>query len=136
MGASIEAISKVAVWKNEPLQKYCCAFVKAGIDKTIGGLEYCFGPDDIPEESQLSEKDSHLAGCAATMLLKAGIIQCSDKTIPAEGIYGGRRISKRKEARRRKIQLYILTSRFLAEAYLTKNKIDFEPIQERLNFGT
>jgi hypothetical protein len=132
MPADCVAVSKIICWKNPILQRYCCAFVKAGIDCTISGMEICFGPDDIKEESQLEEKDCHLQGCAVTILLNAEIIVPYYGHLPDQRIFGGRRMSHRKNAKNRKIQLYQLTSRGLAESFLEHNKSDFDPVQGEL----
>jgi hypothetical protein len=124
-----EAISQTSIWKNPEVQSYCCAFVKTGLNLLAGGISY-FGSDDIPEDNQ---PISHaIPGCAISMLRTAHIIEDFYGDIPDKKIYHGRRSSGRKLANGRKVNLFRLVSRGIAEEFLSRNKVLFEQQQMEL----
>ena len=124
-----DTICKIATWKHPELQAYACALIETGLDLLQDGISY-FGSDDVPESQQPA---SHaIPGCAASILRQAGVIADFYGTIPAEKIYNGRRKSRRELANGRKINLFQLTSIGIAEEFLRRNKVEFEPIQMRM----
>jgi hypothetical protein len=121
-----ETIGQIAVWKNAELQSYCCTFVRRGLNMLAIGIPY-FGSDDMPEGYQ---PISHaVPGCAISILRSAHVISDYFGNHPQQGIYNGRRTSKRKLANGRKVNLFQITSRVLAEEFLIRNRVPIEPIQ-------
>jgi hypothetical protein len=124
-----EAICKIVIWKHPELRSYCYVLVETGIALLQDGISY-FGSDDVPESQQ---PISHaVPGCAVSILRHAGIITDFFGTIPDENIYHGRRKSKRELANGRKINLFQISSIGIAESFLIRNKIEFEPIQMKM----
>lgn len=131
MSLPCEVIPRIAVHKNAELQRYCFIFVKTGLDLLRDGVSY-FGSDDVPENEQPA---SHaVPGSAISALRIAHVIEDFYGDIPNEGIYHGRRKSKRVSANGRKINLFSISSVGLAERYLEKNRVEFEPLQIGMSF--
>lgn len=129
MTIPLPALCQVSIWKNEPLQRYCCAFIQAGLNAAYYDTPY-FGSDDVPETDQ--PIDHAIPGSAIAMLRQAHVITDFFGDIPADGIIRGRRKSKQESANGRKINLYQLTSISVATTYLVRNHVSAEPCQMEL----
>lgn len=116
-------------FKHAQIQRYATAFISAGIELLDRGVGH-FGSDDVPESA--IPQGSGIAGSAITMLLNAHVIAAFWQTIPEQGIYGGRRRSKREARNGAKIPLYRLTSRAAAEVYLTINRAEIPVGQQEM----
>lgn len=123
------AISIQAAWKSRELLAVACELVEAGLRCLDQGVPY-FGPDDIPEN--FTADGQGLTGSATKMLLSAKIIDAYYGTHLEANIFHGRRKSKRDTANGRKIFLYQIVGRGLAEAFLKRNGAAREPIQREL----
>ena len=129
MTISAEAVQQVTAWKNVALQSYCVQLVKVGLDLLNRGIPY-FGSDDVPEAFQ---PDSHaIPGCAISVLRAGHVIGDYFGTHPDDRIFNGRRMSKRALANGRKVALFQLTNRGMAEEFLNRNDIPYEPTQMEL----
>ena len=112
-----QARDQLHVWKPNPLRDYSVAFVKAGLallDKGIGH----FGSDDVPEDVS---PGGGIPGSAVESLRNAKVIRDCWLTLPDEGLFGGRRRSKRESANGRKCPVYTLASREMALSFLERN---------------
>jgi hypothetical protein len=119
----------VAVWKNEELQRYCVALVTAAVNLLDIGTCY-FGSDDILDKDQPT---SHaIPGSAISTLRAAHVIEDFFGSVREEKITNGRRMSKRKAANGRKVNLFSLTSRAMAIEFLLRNGVKMEPVQMEL----
>lgn len=116
-------------WKSRELLAVACELVEAGLRCLDAGVPY-WGPDDVPES--FTAEGQGLTGSAVHMLRAAGVIADYYQSHPEDGVMHGRRRSKRESANGRKIGLYQLTGRGLAEAYLVRNGTAREPIQKEL----
>ena len=111
-------IEKEVAWKGDELQRACVALVEAGLREFAAGRSY-FGPDNIPEE--VSFDGVGIVGSAVHMLREAHIIYSCMWHRPDMGIEHGRRKSLRPSANGRKVNLYSLTNRSLAESFLARH---------------
>jgi hypothetical protein len=116
-------------WKSRELLAVACHLVQAGLDCLDRGVPY-FGPDDIPDS--FTADGSGLTGSAVHMLRASGVIADYYGHDPGDGIVHGRRRSKRPSANGRKVSLYQLVGRGLAEAFLVRNGQAREPVQREL----
>ena len=115
------AVECLTVWKPGAIRNAAVALVRAGLAELRTGAD-CFGPDNVPET--VSYDGQGTCGSALHALRTAGIIRDYwGPTFP-----GGRRRSLRPSANGRKIQLYQLTSRAVAESFLRRNG---EPVTAR-----
>jgi hypothetical protein len=110
-------------WKSEQVQCAAKELVLAGVALHDAGTRY-FGPDDIPDA--VSFPGCGIVGAAVHMLLESGVIVEFFGDVMAEKIRHGRRASKRASANGRKVSLYSLTSRPLAQAYLARHGVNVE----------
>ena len=122
-------ISQHCVWKNHEIRGYAVAFVKTGLRLSRIGISF-FGSDDVFSGDQ--PENGAIPGSAISMLRKAGLIKDFFGSNPELHIFGGRRMSKRKPANGRKINLYQIISVSLAEKFLERNQSEDEPQQETL----
>jgi len=130
MSIPSETIHQVSVWKNEELQKYCVAMITAAVNLYDMGTCY-FGSDDVHDEDQPA---SHaIPGSAISTLRAAHVIEDFFGNVQEEKIANGRRMSKRKAAGGRKINLFRLTSRNMAVEFLSRNGVKTEPVQMQLS---
>ena len=113
-------------WKHAEIQRAAVAIVQAGLAELTAGRGH-FGPDNIPES--ITFDGQGIVGSAVHMLRAANVIRDCWLHRPTEGIVHGRRASKRPSANGRKIALYQLTSRAMAEAYLARNGLPQAPLQ-------
>jgi len=113
-----DAKSCQTVWKSRELLAVACQLVEAGLRCLNAGIPY-FGPDDVPES--FTADGQGLTGSAVHMLRAAHIITDYYGHHPEDGVMHGRRRSKRESANGRKICLYQLTGRGLAEAFLERH---------------
>ena len=113
-------------WKNAEMQRAAVALVQAGLAELATGRDY-FGPDDVPPD--ITFDGQGIVGSAVHMLRSANVIRDCWLHRPEDGIVHGRRASKRESANGRKVCLYELTGRALAEAYLARNGLPQAPLQ-------
>ena len=106
-------------WKTGEIVKAQVALVEAGLDNLRMDCPY-FGPDDIPESVAFGGQG--IVGSALAALRNAGLITDCWLHAPQSGIVHGRRRSRRPAANGRKVNLYTLTSRALAEAFVARHK--------------
>jgi hypothetical protein len=111
-------IEKEVAWKGAELQRACVALVEAGLREFADGRNY-FGPDNIPEE--ITFDGVGIVGSAVHMLREANVIYNCTWHRPEIGIEHGRRKSLRPSANGRKITLYHLTNRSLADAFMARH---------------
>ena len=93
------------------------------------GVPY-FGPDDVP--ATFTAGGQGLTGSSVHMLRSAGIIADYYQSHPDDGVMHGRRRSKRESANGRKICLYSIVGRGLAEAFLKRHGYALEIQQKEL----
>ena len=129
MTISAEAVQQVTAWKNVELQLYCMQLVRVGLFLLSHGVPY-FGSDDVTEEHQPA--GHAIPGCAISVLRAAHVISDYFGNHPEDRIFNGRRMSKRPLANGRKVALFQLTNRGMAEEFLRRNQIPFEPQQLEL----
>lgn len=116
-------------WKSRELLAVACKLVEAGLRCLDSGCNY-FGPDDVPES--FTAEGQGLTGSCVHMLRASGIIADYYGHHPEDGVMHGRRRSKRESANGRKICLYTLTSRGIAEVFLKRNGAAVEILQQEL----
>ena len=116
-------------FKHAELVRYACAFVAAGLALMDRGTGYV-GSDDVGEEYQAGPDGPGIAGSAVTMLRNAGVIEdyWGNDAEAVPPVRGGRRRSKRESANGRRVPVYGLSSRSLAETFLRRNGW---PVSER-----
>lgn len=117
------------VWKSRELLDVACQLVEAGLRCLDQGVPY-WGPDDVPES--FTAGGQGLTGSAVHALRSAHIISDYYNSYPEDGVMHGRRRSKRESANGRKICLYQIAGRGLAEAFLARHGWAREPIQREL----
>jgi len=100
-------------WKSEAMRDAAVALVRAGIAQQDRG-EPCFGPDDVPDSYEYGGQG--ICGSVIHVLRTAHIIE--DYFGPAYP--HGRRKSRRATANGRKVCLYRLTNRGIAEALMRR----------------
>ncbi len=123
-----QAIERECVWKSDEIRGAACALVKAGLDELNSGRDF-FGPDCVPDELTYSQG---IMGSVVHMLREAHVIEdCFDHR-PDVGIVHGRRASRRPSANGRKVCLYRLTSRSMAEAFLRRHGAGYEQTQTEM----
>lgn len=125
-------IEKEVAWKGDELQRACVALVEAGLAEYAAGRDY-FGPDNIPEE--ISFDGVGIVGSAVHMLREAHVLYSCMMHRPDMGIEHGRRKSLRPSANGRKVNLYSLTNRSLAESFLARQGKPQPAHQEELCFA-
>lgn len=118
--ALAHAVEVQTAWKSAEIVSASIALVQAGLKELDKGRTY-FGPDNIPEH--ISFSGVGIVGSAVHMLREAHIIQDCMIHRPEDGIVAGRRRSLRPSANGRKICLYSLTSRGMAEAFLQRHNV-------------
>lgn len=130
MSIPSDTIHQISVWKNEELQRYCVALVLTAVN-LFDTETYYFGSDDVHDEDQ---PVSHaIPGSAISTLRAAHVIEDFFGNIHEEKIANGRRMSKRRAANGRKVNLFRLTSRTMAVEFLSRNGIKTEPVQMELS---
>ena len=125
-----KAKDQMWTWKTRETKRAQCEIVKAGLRELNAGRDY-FGPDNIPDDITFS--GNGIVGSAVSGLISANIIyEVRHLWKFDEGINHGRRRSLRKAANGRKLQLYALVSRGVAESFLRRNKAAYEDIQREM----
>lgn len=127
-----KATAQLWAWKSEELRAYAIALITAGHHATVKG-NGIFGPDDVPDEQHPAGQGT--SGVVTNQLLRAGILEPWYGNLPDQGIVAGRRPSRSKLRHGSKVQLYMLKSRALAEAFLRRHGVSLEPIQQELAFA-
>lgn len=118
------------VWKHQQIQSYITAFLRAGLQLYAAGINYV-GSDDV----EVDTEGAGIAGSAVAAMRNASLIRDYFGTHREEGIYGGRRKSKRPSANARKVPVYSLVSIDGAEHWLRDNGAEMEPRQKELQLG-
>ena len=113
-----EARDCQVAWKTQALLAVACELVQAGLRCYDAGTAF-FGPDDIPD--QFVADGQGLTGSAVHMLRAANVIADYYGHHPEAGVVHGRRRSKRESANGRKVCLYSLVGRGLAESFLARH---------------
>jgi len=114
-----KATLKKLVWKPGPMTAYAAALIRCGLRHLDGEGPVFFNSDDLPDSDQPGDGSS--SGCVVHLLAEAAIIQPLDGNIPDLHIFAGRRKSPRPCCHRRKNQLYRITNRGIAEAWLARH---------------
>ena len=109
------------VWKSDAVMRYAVGFVRAAHALALKGVPV--GSDDVPDEYQPISGPG-IAGSAVAALREGHLLTDCFETIPALGIHGGRRRSKRESANGRKISCYRLTSLAAAEEFLRRHGVE------------
>lgn len=116
-----QAIAEQVVWKGDVVMTYAVGFVKAAHALALKG--HPVGSDDVDDQYQPFDSPG-AAGSAIAMLRDAHVITDCFESIPALGIHGGRRRSKRESANGRKISCYRVCSIGAAEEFLRRNGVE------------
>ena len=124
-----EARDIETVWKSRELLAVACRLVEAGLAQLDAGNDF-FGPDDIPEI--FTAGGQGLTGSATKMLISSKIIERYYGHNPERGLIYGERTSKRESANDRKIKLYQIVGRGLAQAFLKRHGWATEPMQREM----
>ena len=114
-----EVSEMLIVWKSRELLDYARAFVRHGLNELNRGQDF-FGSDEVPEASRATSPS--VPGAVASMLArgKCPIIRKDKHTDLPAGIEYGQRTSKAGAANGRRLQLWRLASRGIAEAFVRK----------------
>lgn len=109
----------VRVWKPAAMLAFQAAFVTILLDRGRATT------DDVPDHERPAPSDRQsVPGNALRDLRHANVIAYADDIHnPADGIFHGRRISKRPDAKGREVRYYRLVNRGIAEAWLRRNAI-------------
>jgi hypothetical protein len=122
-GTWYSAQSQMHSWKTSQVTLAAKELLMAGVDLYDKGVIY-FAPDDVPP--CVSFEGNGIMGCAVHMLLDSTVIVENFDTYPELGIYHGRRHSKRASAHGRKVSLYSLVSRPIAQEWLKRHGVNVE----------
>lgn len=123
-----DAIARLAIWKNEKLMDYARRFIEAGLNELDLGFDF-FGSDDVKDGADM---DHAIPGAAISCLRRANLIKDYFGHHPELGIHGGRRMSKRPLRNGAKVNLYSLTSKAMAVAFLKRAGTLVKPQQMEL----
>lgn len=118
MSNGLEYRSQQQAWIPGQIRDAAAALITAAFCELAAGRDY-FGPDNIPESVTFDGRGS--VGSATRMLIDAHIITATRVNLPDSGIHYGRRKSKRAAANGRRVDLYTLCSRGIAEAWMRRN---------------
>lgn len=132
--AFAKARDQQQAWKHAQIKRYAVAFVKRGIELGNEGMPFV-GSDDVPEDAIPGGDSPGIAGSAIVMLTHAGVIEQWNGSIHLFGripIVAGRRRSSRPSANGRKVNVYKIINRGLAEAFLKANGAAVEKRQREL----
>lgn len=124
MGAPVNAVSQQVVWKNDEILNFAISLVRHALELSRTGT-HKFTTDIVPdaERSMVATGGSPghgIAGSVATMLKNASII-APVGIFQNERYYAERAKSTRPESKGRWLNLYCLTSRALAEEFISRN---------------
>ena len=115
------ASAQMIVWKSDAVLRYAVGFVRAAHALALKGVPV--GSDDV-EDCYQPISGPGIAGSAVAALREAHIIEDFFGSIPAMGIHGGRRRSKRESANARKVAVYRLSSLAAAEEFLRRHGVE------------
>jgi len=115
-----DAILQEAIWKSAEIQRYAVALVLRAVRLYERGTRY-FGSDDVDEEDQ--PRGHGIAGSVCEMLKRAHVIEHYYGSKPEDGVFAGRRRSKRESRNGAKIDLYSLCSLKAAETFLARHGV-------------
>lgn len=121
------AVAVQICWKAGPVLRAAVELVKAGLSELDKGRAH-FGCDNVPESYQYEGQG--ICGVATRMLLQAKIIVPSQYHNLAEHVFAGRRTSTRDSAHGRRVDLYELTGRGLAEAFVKRYDSSYKVTQQ------
>lgn len=120
------AVAIQHAWKPGPVLRAAVELVKAGLAELDKGRGH-FGCDNVREEYQYEGQG--ICGVATRMLLQADIIKPSQYHNPSIGVIHGRRASLRESGHGRRVDLYELVNRGLAEAFVMKHEPAYKAVQ-------
>ena len=112
------AVANQCLWKAGPVLRAAVELVKAGLSELDKGRAH-FGADNVGEAYVYEGQG--ICGVATRLLIHSNLIAPSQYHNPDEGVYHGRRKSKRGSAHARRVDCYELASRGLAEAFVKKH---------------
>lgn len=120
MGAPSTAICQEVAWKSPELRRFWVALVKAALAQS----DPDFTSDLVSESLRTATTDAPgtgIAGSAITVLKNASVIKPVG-IFQGKTFYASRRASERPGAKCRWLNVYQLTSRSLAEAFVSRNE--------------
>ena len=121
-----KAMANQQLWKAGPVLRAAVELVKAGLAGLDKGV-YFFGADDVPESYAYEGKG--ICGTAMRLLIKGGMVKPSSVHDPDKEIWFGRRTSIRASANGRRVDLYELVNRGLAEAFVMRYDTSYKAKQ-------
>jgi hypothetical protein len=124
-----EAIVAKLTWRHPVMVAYTRALIARALALLEAGVVF-FNNDDVAEEDQPG--DGTTVGSVIRQLLDAHILEPWRGSLPDAGIWGGMRKSSRRECHGHRNQLYTLTNRGLAEAWLRRHGAPVAVHQEEL----
>ena len=124
-----QAIELQVCWKSQDIQRAATELVRAGLSELDKGRAW-FGPDNIPADVTFDGQG--IVGSAVHVLREGHVIEDYFGTVKDEAILFGRRRSLRESANGRKVQLYQLASRTIAETFLRRHAVAVEPQQREM----
>ncbi len=126
MSAVEAAIIHKQAWKSEVLDRYVSALLREALHLAGDGITH-FNNDDVRDIDQPNDKTT--VGAAIKLLAMENIIEPWRGNAPEREIWGGMRRSSRKCNNGHRNQLYTLTNRGIAEAWLRKHGVAIRPNQ-------
>jgi hypothetical protein len=111
------AVAAQVLWKPGPILRAAVELVKAGLSELDKGHSF-FGCDNVPEA--YAYEGQGICGVATRMLIQSNLIRPSQYHNPEQGVFNGRRKSLRKQGHARRVDLYELASKGLAEAFVVR----------------
>lgn len=120
------AIIHKQAWKGPIIDAYAAALLRAALRRLDEGCSY-FNNDDVPEIDQPGDKTT--VGVVFKLLMLESVIEPWRGNVPDLGIWGGMRRSGRKCNNGHRNQLYCLTNRGIAEAWLRRHGAPVRPRQ-------
>lgn len=121
-----QAIIHKLAWKSPVIDAYVSALLRAAISLRDRGVSF-FNNDDVAECDQ--PNDGTTVGAAFKLLALENIIEPWRLNVPEADIWGGMRRSSRKCNNGHRNQLYALTNRGVAEAWLRRHGVEPPPRQ-------
>lgn len=131
--AFAKARDQQQAWKHAQIKRYAVAFVKRGLALGDAGIPFV-GSDDVPEDAIPGGDSPGIAGSAIVMLTNASVIEpfMGHDSFRSPPVVGGRRRSQRPSANGRKVNVYKIVNRGMAEAFLKANGVAVEKRQGEL----
>jgi len=119
------------IWKNDEVMSFACSLVRHALEKLSVGVTH-FTTDIVPDAERgpmIGGKPGNgIAGSVITMLQNAGIV-LPVGVIQDKIFYAHRVRSERPGAKSRYLGMYKLTSRQLAEEFLSRCEPHLPPIK-------